>query len=192
MAEASACEGQDVYVLGGGNSAGQAALLLAQYAQRVVMLFLEASLEEMMSAYLVDRIRRKPNIVVRARHTVAGAAGQPRLTRLTIQNVDTGETEVVEADALFVFIGATPHTDWLGGAVARDEHGFILSERDAAQGARDHLPWPLAREPYPLETSTPGVFVAGDVHKGSVKRLGSAVGEGAVAAQGIHRYLRPH
>jgi thioredoxin reductase (NADPH) len=191
-AEASACEGQDVYVLGGGNSAGQSALLLAQYAQRVVILALEASLEETMSAYLVDRIRRKRNIVVRTRRTVVGAAGQPRLTHLTIQNVDTGETEVVEADALFAFIGATPSTDWLGDAVARDAQGFILSERDSVQGARDHVAWPLAREPYPLETSTPGVFVAGDVHQGSVKRLASAVGEGAVAVQGIHRYLRPH
>jgi thioredoxin reductase (NADPH) len=191
-AEASSCVGQDVYVLGGGNSAGQAALLLAQYARRVAVLTLEASLEETMSAYLVDRIRRKPNITVRTRRTVVGAAGHPRLTHLTIENVDTGETEVAEADALFVFIGATPRTDWLGDAVARDDQGFILSERDPVQGARDHVPWPLAREPYPLETSTPGVFVAGDVHRGSVKRLASAVGEGAIAVQGIHRYARPH
>ena len=189
-AEASACAGQEVYVLGGGNSAGQAALLLAQYARRVVILTLEASLQETMSAYLVDRIRRSENFVVRPRHTVVAASGPPRRTHLTIRNEDTGATETVQADALFVFIGATPRTDWLGDAVARDDQGFIYAERDPVQGARDRPRWPVAREPFPLETSLPGVFVAGDVHQGSVKRLAVAVGEGAVAVQGIHRYLR--
>ncbi len=190
VAEATACAGQAVYVLGGGNSAGQAALLLAQYAGQVVLLTLEPSIEETMSAYLVNRIRGTPNIAVRTRHTVVAAEGQHRLKQLTLQRVDTGESEQVPADALFVFIGATPRTEWLGDTVARDEQGFILSSMDPTRGCDGRVPWSLQRDPYPLETSAPGVFVAGDVHEGSVKRLASAVGEGAVAVQGIHRYLR--
>jgi len=189
-AEAAACAGQQVYVLGGGNSAAQAALLLAQYARHVTVLALEPSIEETMSAYLVERIRRTQNIIVRPSTTVAGAEGPRRLKHLILQHVDTGETERVEADALFVFIGALPRTEWLGDTVARDEQGFVLSGRDPIQGCTGHVPWPLDRDPYPLETTAPGVFVAGDVHRGSVKRLASAVGEGAVAVAGIHQFLR--
>jgi thioredoxin reductase (NADPH) len=187
-AEATACHGQDIYVLGGGNSAGQAALLLAQYARRVVILTTEDSLEKTMSKYLVDRIRRTKNIVVRTNSTVIGAEGQGHIEWITIVNSKTGETERVRADGLFVFIGATPRTQWLGDVVARDEKGFVLSGIDLR--CNGHPEWPLEREPHLLETSTPGIFVAGDVRKGSVKRLTSAAGEGAMAVTFIHRYCK--
>jgi thioredoxin reductase (NADPH) len=188
IAEASDFRGQDVYILGGGNSAGQAAMLLAVYARRVVILALEDSLEATMSKYLVDRIRNTPNITVRTSRTVAAAEGSGHLEALTIRNVETGETERVPAEGLFVFIGGAPRTEWLDGAVERDEEGFILSGIDLARSGPRPPDWPLERDPYLLETSMPGVFVAGDVRKGSVKRLASAVGEGAMAVQLIHSY----
>jgi thioredoxin reductase (NADPH) len=188
-AEASACRDQDIYILGGGNSAAQAALLLSQYARRVFILALENTLEESVSHYLVERIGRIPNIIVRPNHTVVGAEGNGRLERITIKNVKTGATEQAPADGLFVFIGATPRTEWLGDVVARDPQGFIISGTDLMRDCRPPETWPLARPPYLQETSTPGVFVAGDVRHGSVKRLAAAVGEGAMAVQFIHRYL---
>jgi thioredoxin reductase (NADPH) len=187
-AEASACRGQDIYILGGGNSAGQAALLLAQVARKVVILALEDTIEETMSRYLVERLRRLPNVEFRPNTTVVGADGRGRLEQITVQNVNTGETEPVRCDSLFVFIGATPRTDWLGNTVRRDEAGFILSGAHVRCDLGQWPEWPLQREPYRLETSMPGVFVAGDVRKGSVKRLTSAVGEGAMAIQYIHQY----
>ena len=187
-AEAAVCAGQVVYVLGGGNSAAQAVLLLARYARQVVILALEASLDETMSRYLVDRITATPNIVVKTRHTVVGAEGVDHLERLTIQNVKTGSTEVVPAQSLFVFIGATPSTDWLPKSVARDEKGFVLSGLDFAIDHKRPHGWSLDRAPFMLETSVPGVFVAGDVRHGSVKRLTAAVGEGAMAVHFIHQY----
>jgi thioredoxin reductase (NADPH) len=125
---------------------------------------------------------------VRTGATIAGAEGKGHLERLVIQNVKTGETETVPADGLFVFIGATPRTEWLGNVVARDPEGFVLSGADFRCGGPDE--WPLERQPYLLETSTPGIFVAGDVRKGSVKRLTSAAGEGVMAVHFIHRYCR--
>jgi thioredoxin reductase (NADPH) len=189
VAEAAACRGQEVYVLGGGNSAGQAALLLAQHARRVVILTLEGSLEETMSRYLADRIRRIPNIVVRTRHTVVGAHGSGRLETIDIQDLATGGTEQVPAGGLFIFIGATPRTEWLADVVARDPEGFVLSGQELKCDGRSRPDWPLERKPYRLETSTPGVFVAGDVRHDSVKRLACAVGEGAMAVAQVHRYL---
>jgi thioredoxin reductase (NADPH) len=156
----------------------------------VILLALEDSLEETMSKYLVERIRRTENITVRTNHTVVGAEGSGHLEWLTVQNVKTGETERVPANGLFVFIGATPRTEWLADSVVRDEQGFILSGSDLVCDGRLRPDWPLDREPYALETSTPGVFVAGDVRRGSVKRLASAVGEGAMAVQFIHWYCR--
>jgi thioredoxin reductase (NADPH) len=189
VAEAADCRGQEVYVLGGGNSAGQAALLLAQHARRVVILTLEGSLEETMSRFLVDRIRRIPNIVVRTRHTVVGAHGGGRLESIDIQDLTTGRTEQVPAGRLFIFIGATPRTGWLSDVVARDPEGFVLSGQELTSDGSSRFEWPLERKPYRLETSTPGVFVAGDVRQDSVKRLACAVGEGAMAAAQVHRYL---
>jgi thioredoxin reductase (NADPH) len=188
-AEAHAARGQDVYLLGGGNSAGQAAMLLARYARSVTMLVLEDSIEERMSKYLVERILHTPNIHVRTGHTVEEAHGEGRLQEITVRNVETEETEKVVANALFVFIGAVPETDWLEGVVARDPQGFILCGDDLAEDGGDPRRWTLERPPLRLETSLPGVFVAGDARAGSVKRVASAVGEGAIAVQFIHQYL---
>jgi thioredoxin reductase (NADPH) len=187
-AEASACRGQDIYILGGGNSAGQAALLLAQFARKVIILALEDTIEETMSRYLVDRLRQMPNVEIRTNTTVVGADGRGRLEEITIQNVKTGQKERLPCDGLFVFIGATPRTEWLDKVIRRDEKGFILSGADVQCDIKQWPEWPLEREPYRLETSMPGVFVAGDVRKGSVKRLTAAVGEGAMAIQFIHQY----
>ena len=187
-AEASACRGQQICVLGGGNSAGQATLLLAQFADRVVILALEDSLEQTMSQYLVDRIRRLPNVEVRPHTTVVEADGRGRLESLTLKDVKTGRTERATCDGLFIFIGATPRTEWLAKSLRRDEDGFILSGEEVRCDPTQWPEWRLGREPYRLETSMAGVFVAGDVRKGSVKRLASAVGEGAMAIQYVHRY----
>ncbi|HEX2091188.1 MAG TPA: FAD-dependent oxidoreductase [Longimicrobiaceae bacterium] len=186
-AEAHAVRGHDVYLLGGGNSAGQAAMLLARHSRSVTLLVLEDSIEERMSSYLVERIRRTPSIHVRTGHTIVEAQGQGKLEKITIRNVKTEQTESVLAHALFVFIGAEPRTDWLAGTVERDEQGYILSGEVIPRGGGA---WPLEREPLMLETSVPGVFVAGDVRSGSVKRVASAVGEGSMAVQFIHQYLR--
>ncbi|MBV9111105.1 MAG: FAD-dependent oxidoreductase, partial [Gemmatimonadetes bacterium] len=182
-AEAAAVRGRDVYMLGAGNSAGQAALLLARYAKSVTMLALEEDFAERMSQYLLDRIRAAPNITLRPCCTVSSAAGRDRLESITLQRVSSGDSEQVECEALFVFIGAAPETAWLGDGVMCDEAGYVLT---AAQ-ARER--WPLARDPLPRETSSPGIFAAGDVRAGAVKRVGSAVGDGSVAITSIHEYL---
>ncbi len=184
-AETSAVRDQDVYLLGGGNSAGQAAMHLARFARSVTMLVLEESIEENMSQYLLDRIEQTENIQVRPCCTITNAEGGERLERLTIENVTTEESETVPASCLFVFIGAAPRTQWLDGLIARDEGGFLLTG-EAAIPVTD---WDESRPPDPLETSVPGVFAAGDVRAGSVKRVGAAVGEGSAAVQYIHRWL---
>jgi thioredoxin reductase (NADPH) len=186
-AEASAVRGQDVYLLGGGNSAGQAAMHLARFARSVTMLVLEETIEENMSRYLLDRIEETENVRVRSCCTIATAGGTERLESLTIENVVTSETETVPASSLFVFIGAAPETEWLSGVIARDEHGFLLTGREMQNAAG--AGWRQEREPFPLETSIPGVFAAGDVRAGSVKRIGSAIGDGATAIQFIHQWL---
>jgi thioredoxin reductase (NADPH) len=187
-AEASACRDEDVYVLGGGNSAGQAALFLARFARTVHILTLGDSLDESMSRYLVDRIERTPNISVHPHTTVADAGGSGHVEWLLLRDVGSGETRRVPAHALFVFIGAAPRSEWLTGTIERDEDGFLLSGYDyMCEGPRD---WPLERRPLELETCVPGVFVAGDVRRGSVKRLTAAAGEGAMAIQLVHQYLR--
>jgi thioredoxin reductase (NADPH) len=187
-AEATTCRDQEIYILGGGNSAGQAALLLSRYARRVVLVAIESSLEATMSAYLVRRIRRRDNIEVRSRQTVVEAGGRGHLEWLMLRHVDTGETERVPAQGLFVFIGATPMTDWLGDEILRDDEGFIRAGKDLQDAAAGD--WPLERPPFDLETSMPGVFVAGDVRRGSVKRLAAAVGEGAEVVHYIHGYRK--
>ncbi len=186
--EAVQCEGADVYVVGAANSAGQAVLNFARYAKRVVLLVRGSSLEATMSEYLVDRIRRAPNVEVRESTEVAGADGDGHLETLRLVDRSTGVEEEVQTSWLFVFIGASPRTDWLGSAVARDDKGFVVTGQDLL--AADHASgWPLTRAPYALETSVPGVFAAGDVRLDSMKRVASAVGEGAMAVHLVHRYL---
>jgi thioredoxin reductase (NADPH) len=184
--DAAQCEGDEVYVVGAANSAGQAALNLSRFAKRVVLVVRGGDLGASMSSYLVSRIEAMPSIEVRLRSQVVAARGDGHLESLTLADRDSGATEEVPTSWLFVFIGAAPRTDWLGAAVARDEHGFVLTgpERLAGLG-----PWPLPRPPYALETSVPGVFAAGDVRLDSMKRVASAVGEGSMAVQLVHRYL---
>jgi thioredoxin reductase (NADPH) len=189
LTEATSCAGQDVYVVGGANSAGQAAVYLARGAKSVTIVIRGPSLRKSMSHYLVEQIGRVPAIRVRTCTEIAEAHGDNHLERLTLRDSDTGETEVVDAQWLFVFIGAAPLTDWLDGVVHRDERGFILAGPDLAAAGERLAGWPLDRAPYHLETSVPGIFVAGDVRAESAKRVASAVGEGAMAVMLVHRYL---
>jgi thioredoxin reductase (NADPH) len=194
VAEAPALRGQPVCVAGGGNSAGQAAVHLARYASRVTVLVRGETLAASMSAYLIAELARTPNLEVRLRTRVAAADGAGRLERLTLAHAGTGATETLPAAALFVLIGAAPHTAWAAPALARDAQGYLLTGRDLAgpdsAGGGRPAGWPLARPPLPLETSLPGVFAAGDVRARSVKRVASAVGEGAVAVALVHEYLQ--
>jgi thioredoxin reductase (NADPH) len=183
LAEARSCAEQHVVVIGGANSAGQGAVHFSKYANRVTMLVRGPSLERSMSHYLIEQIGSLPNVTVRTETTAVSAEGEDgRLRRLRIGG--PGGEETLDVDACFVFIGASPRTEWLEGVVARDERGFILAGAEVASNG-----WPLKRDPYPLETSVPGVFVAGDVRSRSIKRVASAVGEGSMAVSLIHQYL---
>jgi len=186
--EAAQCEGDEVYVVGAANSAGQAALNLAKYAKRVVLLVRGSSLAATMSSYLVERIEAAANVDVRLRTEVAACRGQQHLERLSLLDRDSGTREEVDADWLFVFIGAAPRTDWVGEEVVRDAHGFVVTGPDLRL-SEDPGRWQLERPPFALETSVPGVFAAGDVRLDSMKRVASAVGEGAMAVHLVHRYL---
>jgi thioredoxin reductase (NADPH) len=184
LTEARACKDQHVAVIGGANSAGQAAVYFSGWAGKVTMLVRGAGLESSMSQYLIEQIAALENVEVRTRSQAVAAQGEDgRLRALTIRDGDGAET-VEQVDACFVFIGAAPRTDWLDGVVARDERGFILAGADAQAAG-----WPLRRDPYLLESSVPGVFVAGDVRARSIKRVASAVGEGSMAVSLIHEYL---
>ncbi|MEU1003478.1 FAD-dependent oxidoreductase [Streptomyces tibetensis] len=189
LTEAPSCQDQDVYIVGGANSAGQAAMYLSRGAKSVTLLVRGESLSASMSHYLIQQIEESPNIQVRSRTVVESAHGDGRLERLTLRDVDSGQTEQVDAQWVFVFIGAAPLTDWLDGTVLRDERGFILAGPDLSADGRPPQDWELDRPPYHLETNVPGVFVAGDARSESAKRVASAVGEGAMAVMLVHRYL---
>ena len=189
LTEAANCANQDVYIVGGANSAGQAAVYLARGARSVTLLVRAPSLESSMSYYLIQQIAAVPNISVRSCTEVVGAAGDEHLEQLILRDNTTGQTETVNAQFLFVFIGAAPRTDWLDGVVLRDARGFIVAGPDLAVGAEQPRGWSLERAPYHLETSLPGVFAAGDVRFQSAKRVASAVGDGAMAVMLVHRYL---
>jgi thioredoxin reductase (NADPH) len=189
LTEAQACAGQDVYVVGGANSAGQAAVYLARYAKSVTILVRGSSLEKSMSYYLIKQIADIPNISVRTCTEVIEACGEDHLETLTLRNIATGGTEIVDAQLLFLFIGAEPLTDWLDGVVVRDDRGFVVAGPDLSVGGERPRGWELDRMPYHLETSVSGVFVAGDARSESAKRVASAVGEGALAVMLVHRYL---
>ncbi|MBG0815829.1 FAD-dependent oxidoreductase [Planomonospora sp. ID82291] len=187
VTEAPECRGCDVYIVGAANSAGQGAVHLSGYADRVHLIVRGDGLESSMSHYLIEQIAQTPNIEVHTGTEVVAAEGAEHLERLTLKGPDGERT--VDAEWLFVFIGAAPHTDWLGDAVERDERGFVLTGPDLTAGGNRPRDWPLRREPYHLETNVPGVFAAGDVRAGSIKRVASAVGEGAMAVALVHRYL---
>ena len=189
LTEASACLGQDVYVVGGANSAGQAAVFLSRHAKSVTILVRGPSLEASMSYYLIKQIEDVPNISVRTCTEVIEAIGEDHLENLRLRNTATGDTETVDAQLLFLFIGAAPLTDWLDGVVVRDSRGFVIAGPDLSVGGERPRGWELDRMPYHLETSIPGVFVAGDARAESAKRVASAVGEGALAVMLVHRYL---
>jgi len=187
--EALACKGEQVYVVGGANSAGQAAMNFAKYAERVVLLVRGDGLAATMSQYLIDQIQRMPNIQTWTHASVAEAHGDKRLEELSVLCTDTNKIERVPASSMFIFIGALPRTDWLAGLVERDERGFILTGPDLVRDGARPKGWGLERDPFLLETNVPGVFAVGDVRHGSVKRVASGVGEGSVAVQFIHQYL---
>jgi thioredoxin reductase (NADPH) len=189
LTEATSCIDEDIFIVGGANSAGQAAVYLAKRARSASILVRSNSLTKSMSHYLIEQVDNIPAIKVRTCTEVVEAHGTDHLERLTLRDSNTGETQTVDAQYLFVFIGAAPLTDWLDGVVVRDDHGFVLAGPDLVVG--DQLPsgWPLDRAPYHLESSVPGVFVAGDVRAESAKRVASAVGEGAMAVMLVHRYL---
>jgi thioredoxin reductase (NADPH) len=189
LTEAAACSGQDVYIVGGANSAGQAAVYLSRSAKSVTILVRGSGLEQSMSYYLIQQIRDIPAISVRTCTEVIGAEGTDHLERLTLRDTSTGATETVSAQWLFLFIGAAPLTDWLGGVVERDPRGFVVAGPDLSVEGQPPKGWSLDRAPYHLETSVPGVFVAGDARAESAKRVASAVGEGAMAVMLVHRYL---
>lgn len=189
MIEGDSCRGEDVYIVGGANSAGQAAMYFSRYARRVVMLVRNGSLSSGMSYYLIDQIRGTENIHVELHSQVVEVHGTDRLEAISIFCSESTETQKVPATSLFIFIGAAPRTDWLAGVVERDERGFILSGADLLRDGKRPKGWPLERDPWLLETSVPGIFVAGDARHGSVKRVASGVGEGANAVQFVHQYL---
>ncbi|MDQ3650622.1 MAG: FAD-dependent oxidoreductase [Acidobacteriota bacterium] len=189
MTEAISCKDEDVYVVGGANSAGQAAMFFSKYARRVVMLVRSESLAASMSQYLIEQIKQTPNIQVEYNMQVREVHGEERLESITTHCAASGETNTAPAASLFIFIGAMPHTEWLDGVVMRDERGFILSGPDLMREGKRPRGWTLERDPFLLETSVPGVFVVGDVRWGSVKRVASGVGEGSVVVSFIHQHL---
>ncbi|WP_336669698.1 FAD-dependent oxidoreductase [Tsukamurella sp. USMM236] len=189
MTEAPACAGQNVYIVGGANSAGQAAAYLSKGARSVTLLVRGPSLEASMSYYLIQQLNAIENVHVKPHTQVIEAHGDDHLTQLTLRDTQSGETEQVPADFLFVFIGAEPRTDWLDGVVERDGRGFLLTGPDLTPDGAAPPGWELDRPPFHLESNVPGIFVAGDVRSESAKRVASAVGEGAMAVMFVHRYL---
>jgi thioredoxin reductase (NADPH) len=187
--EAISYKGETVYIVGGANSAGQAALNFAQYAEKVVILVRGDSLSATMSRYLIDQIEKTPNVQLWTHASAIEAHGETHLEEISVLCSDTHTVEKVPASAMFIYIGALPRTDWLGQTVMRDERGFVLAGSDLLKNGKRPSGWNLDRDPYLLESSMPGVFVVGDVRYGSIKRVASAVGEGAIAVQFIHRYM---
>jgi thioredoxin reductase (NADPH) len=187
--EALSCRDEEVYIIGGANSAGQAAMFFSKYSKRVIMLVRGPSLAATMSQYLIDQIVQTPNIQIEVNTQVVEVHGEGRLAEISLHCHQSGETTRIPATALFIFIGAEPRTEWLNGTLERDPKGFILTGTDLLKDGKPPKDWALDRDPYLLETSIPGVFAAGDVRCGSAKRVASGVGEGSVAVQFVHQYL---
>ncbi len=190
LTEAAYYRGEPVFVVGGANSAGQGAMFFSEYASKVTMLVRGDSLEKSMSQYLIDQIQATDNIEVRLRTEVVEAIGKDRLEAITIVNQETGDTETITASALFLFIGAMPHSGMVAGVVERDRFGFIPTGPDLSQNGSQPKNWKLKRDPYLLETSVPGIFAAGDIRQGAIRRVASAVGQGAIAISLVHQYLK--
>ncbi|WP_445630042.1 FAD-dependent oxidoreductase [Nostoc sp. DSM 114167] len=189
MTEAIACTNEEVYLVGGANSAGQAAMHFSKYASKVIMLVRGQSLASSMSQYLIDQIAATENIKVCTGCTVVEVKGEEHLEAIAIAHANTGQIETVSVRSLFIFIGASPKTDWLDGVIQRDAQGFIITGPDLAHNGKSPRGWSLERSPFLLETNIPGIFAAGDVRYGSIKRVASGVGEGSIAIQFVHRYL---
>jgi thioredoxin reductase (NADPH) len=189
QSEAMSYKGEDVYIVGGANSAGQAAMYFSRYARNVSMIVRGPSLSQGMSQYLIDQISQTENIHVLPNSAVTAVEGSDRLEAITLKDSATGEETRFPTGALFIFIGAQPRTEWVAGTLARDDQGYILSGTDLTRDGKPPQDWPLRRLPFWLETSVPGIFVAGDVRHRSVKRMASAVGEGSMAVTFIHQYL---
>ena len=187
--EAISCRDEDVYIVGGANSAGQAAIHFARYAKNVVMLVRGKSLAATMSQYLIRDIEQTPNIRVECGAEVVAVHGENKLEAISISCATSGSVDRVSASALFVFIGAAPRTDWLDGFVERDNRGFILTGPDLIRRGKRPNGWTVDRDPHLLVASVPGVFAVGDVRHGSVKRVASGVGEGSIAIQFVHAHL---
>jgi thioredoxin reductase (NADPH) len=189
MTEATACRDKEVYVVGGGNSAGQAAMYLSKFARNVYILIRKEDLSSTMSAYLIEQIKGVPNIILRPKTEIAEAKGSDKLEQLTLMNIETSETTTVQADALYIFIGAKPFTDWIALDIIKDEKGFIETGRELKGYENFTRIWKENRDPYLLETSCPGIFAAGDVRARAMNRVAAAVGEGSMAISFVHKYL---
>ncbi len=189
MTEAMSTKDEDVFVIGGANSAGQAAMYFSKYARRVVMLVRGSSLAASMSQYLINQLKETPNIQIEFNSSVVEAHGEDHLESISVRCSTTNEVNTVPANSLFIMIGAAPNTNWLANVVERDDRGFIYSGRDLMRDGKRPKGWPLDRDPGLLETNVPGIFVVGDVRHGSVKRVASGVGEGSVAISFVHQYL---
>jgi len=189
MTEATACRDKEVYVVGGGNSAGQAAMYLSKFAKNVYILIRKDDLTSTMSAYLIEQIKGVPNIILRPKTEITEAKGSDKLEQLTLINVETSETTTVQADALYIFIGAKPFTDWIALNIIKDEKGFIETGRELKGYENFTKIWKENRDPYLLETSCPGIFAAGDVRARAMNRVAAAVGEGSMAISFVHKYL---
>ncbi|MBS0027721.1 FAD-dependent oxidoreductase [Chitinophaga sp. 22321] len=187
--EAASCKAKSVYILGGGNSAGQAAVYLSRFAREVFIIIRKKDLSATMSSYLIDQISSISNITVLSQREIVAAKGSDRLEQLTIENLETKEVTEVPADALYIFIGARPYTDWLGDLIIKDEKGYVQTGREMKSFDYFGKLWKLDREPYVLETSCPGIFAAGDVRSGAMSRVASAVGEGSMSISMVHKYL---
>lgn len=190
ITESSSCKDEDVYIVGGANSAGQAAVHFSEIARSVKMIVRGDSLSKSMSHYLVERIATVPNISVIPNSEVVEVLGAERLEQIVVRHHDTASTETLRAAALFIFIGAEPHTEWLEGTVCRDHKGFLVTGANLVDNGKRPAGWGLSRDPYLLETSIPGVFAVGDVRDGAVRRVANSVGEGSIVLYFVRQYMR--